>query len=399
MFLPDLPPGYDRGDTILWWVLPTLMPRPGHPDFPWFAGVWSADGVLIDSIDLPPGMAWEAGWSSRLDSLWDSPDGRHRLAATAGSHDTLIVAGVPLEQLDAAKRDAIDFHVKTLALWGPLVVGIACLALVRALAPLSRIAETARRIRAGSFERRLDVAHADAEFVEVAGTINDMLDRLESIRQSQSRFNADVAHQLMNPVHSILLEVDAADPTRPAEVLSAALGRTGALARRIEAICEVLLAYSRSAALDPSRLERIDLEPIIAAAVDRASPLAGERGITIVSPAGGVVVRGDAALLEEVFVNLLVNAVEHSPSSGRIEIECGCDSAGCRVAVVDHGAGVAADDLPKLFERFHSGKPSGGHGIGLALSQRILHSHGGDLVHEPTAGGGATFVARFPAVA
>jgi signal transduction histidine kinase len=59
--------------------------------------------------------------------------------------------------------------------------------------------------------------------------------------------------------------------------------------------------------------------------------------------------------------------------------------------------GVAAADLPALFERFHTGKPLGGHGIGLALSRLIARSHGGDILYEPTSGGGATFVVQLPA--
>ena len=65
--------------------------------------------------------------------------------------------------------------------------------------------------------------------------------------------------------------------------------------------------------------------------------------------------------------------------------------------VTSAGVGVAAVDLPALFERFHSGKPEGGHGIGLALSRLIARSHGGDILYEPTPGGGATFVVRLPA--
>ena len=69
------------------------------------------------------------------------------------------------------------------------------------------------------------------------------------------------------------------------------------------------------------------------------------------------------------------------------------------MAVIDHGQGVSAEELPHLFERFHTGTPEGGHGVGLALSRLIMRSHGGDLEHERTPGGGATFVLHFPALA
>lgn len=398
MFLPDMPADSDAGDPhILGFVVPTLLSRFDAGPFGWFGGIWGREGGLIDDLGLPAGFAWDPGWRGRLDTIWTTADGSHRLAATAGAHDTVLVVGTPLAELAAAKSRAAVFQVWTFVLWVPFVLGVVWLLLSGVLVPLAEIAATARRIREGRFEERIDVARTDTEFSEMAGTINEMLDRLDAIRLSQSRFNADVAHQLMNPIHAILLESDAAATApRVQEDLAAALGRVGELGRRIEAICEVLLAYSRSAALDPTRLQPVDLEPIIDAAIERTAARARNRGITIVPPSSGVVVKGDASLLEEVFVNLLVNAEEHSPAGGRIEIEADADSHGFRVAVVDHGGGVSAADLPKLFERFHSGKPSGGHGIGLALTRSILRSHGGDVVYTATPGGGATFTVRFP---
>ena len=106
--------------------------------------------------------------------------------------------------------------------------------------------------------------------------------------------------------------------------------------------------------------------------------------------------RGDPALLEEVLVNLLGNAVEHSPAGRPIELGLTGGPTGCRLAVIDHGQGVSAAEIPHLFERFHTGQPGGGHGVGLALARLIMRSHGGDLEHEATPGGGATFVLRFP---
>jgi signal transduction histidine kinase len=394
VFLADLPAAAGSKPHALGIGVPRIAPE----RFRWFAGVWKRDGARVDDLDLPAGLGWDAAWLNRLESIWTTADGRYRLAATAGGHDTVLVAGTPLADLAAAERQAAAFQVLTFVIWVPLLLGIAWLILSRALVPLAQITATARRIRAGDFEERLDLSRADAEVAEMAVTINDMLDRLDAIRTSQSRFNADLAHQLLNPVHAILLEASAdRDRPRSAEELAASLVQIDGLARRIEGICEVLLAYARSATVDPARLKAIDLEPVVVAAIDRIEPQAGARGITVVPPERAAVVKGDAALLEEVFLNLLANAVEHSPAGGRIDVAVQGDATGYSVAIVDHGEGVRMTDLPTLFERFHSGKPKGGHGIGLALSRLIARSHGGDIVHEPTPGGGATFVVRLPA--
>lgn len=377
--------------------LPPIEPPADPGRIPWFAGVWRVDGTLVHDIGLPAGIEWAAEWPGRLDTLWTAAGGRHRLAAARGGHDTVILVGAAVDGIERARRDAARFQLFTFVVGAPLVFGAGWLALKRVLVPPTRIAATARRIRGGRFEERIEVARADAEFQEMAAALNDMLDRFEAIRGAQARFNADVAHQFMNPVHAILLEADAmAAADRPEEDLAAALARVGGLARRLESICESLLAWSRSAVLDPARLVRLDLEPIVAAATDRVAARAADRGVSIGPPPAGVVVRGDAALLEEAFVNLLANAVAHAPAGSRVEIEASGDG-GRRVAIVDHGPGVAAAELPRLFERFESGT-AGGHGIGLALSRTIMQGHGGDVIHAPTPGGGATFTLSFPPV-
>lgn len=391
-FLPEAP----RGSG---WTPPHLLglgvPRIDPAAFGWFAGVWQTDGTPAAAIGLPNGFSWDPAWRERLDSIWTSPDRRYRLAATAGGHGTVIVAGTPLATLAAGERAAAVFQVWTFVVWVPIVLGAVWLALSRLLEPLDAITATARRIRAGRFGERLDTGRAPAEFGELAATVNDMLDRLDAVRLAQSHFNADVAHQLLNPVHAILLEAEAGG-RMPADPAAEPLARVSTLARRIEDICEILLAYSRSAELDPARLRAIDLEPVVVAAIDRTAERARAAGVAIVPPDGAAIVKGDAALLEEVFVNLLVNAIDHAPAGSRVAVAVSSTAPGVEVAVVDHGSGVAAAEIPKLFERFHTGKPGGGHGIGLALSRLIARSHGGDIAHAPTPGGGATFTVRLP---
>jgi signal transduction histidine kinase len=393
-FLADTPRAAAWGPHWLGFDVPRIDPG----EFHWFAGVWRRDGTPVDALDLPPGFTWNPNWADRLDTIWTTADGTLRLAATAGAHDTLLVAGTPLEPLATATRRAAAFQLLTFAIWVPLVLALGWLLLSLVLVPLDSIAATARRIRAGNFAERIDVEQVDTEFHEVGRTVNEMLDRLDAIRKTQSQFNADVAHQLLNPVHAILLEADAAAADSGAE-RAPQVGRIAGLAHRIEEICEGLLAYSRSAALDARRLAPIDVEPIVAAAIDRVGPAAASRGIAIQPPSQGAVVKGDATLLEELFVNLLANAVEHSPAGGSVEVSIEADATASLVAVIDHGPGVAAADLPHLFERFRSGRPEGGHGVGLALARVIARGHGGDVAYAATPGGGATFTVRFPTAA
>jgi signal transduction histidine kinase len=275
IFLPSLPAQSDWVvPRALGWAVPRLEPSVDAP-FTWFAGVWKRDGTLVDALDLPAGFTFDAAWSRLVDTLWTTPDGAHRLAATAGAHDTLVIAGTPLAGLVDATRRAAWHQVLTFAVWVPIVLGTAWVLLSSVLAPAARLAAIARRIRAGHFGERIDVRRTDAEFVEAAHALNAMLDRFDAIRESQARFNADVAHQLLNPVHAILLETEAAGHGGDA---AARLRRIDDLGHRIEALCETLLTYSRSAAIDEARLVPVDLEPIVAAAIDRTAPAATRLG-------------------------------------------------------------------------------------------------------------------------
>ena len=392
--LPELPAA---PSGVADWILGRASQGLSTPD--WFAGVWRADGTLLDAAGLPRDLSWDKSWTARRDTLWTTPDGRYRLAGTRGSDDTLVVAGAPLTELAEARSHTAMFQAWTFAIWIPFLLGVAWLLLERVLAPLATIAATADRIQAGHFEDRVDLSRAESEYAKLAGSLNAMLDRLDAVRTAQSRFNADVAHQLLNPIHGILLEADvAASRDRPAADLTAALDRVAVIARRLESMCETLLTYSRTAAIDPSRLQPVDLEPVLAEAVERIEPAARHRGVTIIPPVATAVVRGNAELLTEAFVNMLANAVEHSPAGSRIDLLVDQDATTVRVAVVDHGAGVAAADVPQLFDRFFSGHSADGHGVGLAVCRTILGSHGGDIAYRPTPGGGATFEATLPNV-
>jgi signal transduction histidine kinase len=136
-----------------------------------------------------------------------------------------------------------------------------------------------------------------------------------------------------------------------------------------------------------------------------AEPVAKDaagRNVSIRNDIGSMVVRGQPDLLQQVFTNLLANAIGHSPPGAEVQVEAGRAGGSSVIRVIDHGPGVAAEDTSQIFDRFFSSPASGGpsgrsHGVGLSLSREIMRSHGGDLDFSPTPGGGATFSARFPA--
>lgn len=401
--IPDLMEATDRVPSrYLAWVFPTLAARSGGARFDWFAAVWMPDGTPVAADGLPSDIGWQPEYRSRVRHLWTSSDGRYRLAAVAAHDGCVLLAGTPLAPLAVASREAAVFHAVTLAAVVP--IGLVCgwLLIAWLLRPLDRITRTAERIRDGRFQERIDLAGIDSEIAGMATTLNAMLDRLDDVRTRLEDFNGDVAHQVLGPVHGILLEADATlRRPRSADELTRVLGDVRGLAARMESLCESLLAYSRTMISSVEDLPIVDLEPIVDSAVEQVALQADVAGVALDNRMGSAAVVGRAELLQEVFVNLLSNAIAHSRSGGTVTVDGAETAGGTQVRVVDHGDGVANDVVSRMFERHVSSQGEGtsgrtGHGVGLAICRSIMRSHGGDVAHEATPGGGATIVVSFP---
>lgn len=398
--LPDLRAASDLKPSL---AMRLLIPSAvtGRP-FPWFAGAWREDGALVASLRLPEGVCREVPWRDRLETIWTTPDGSARLAACRGNDGTVLLIGTPLEPLAQAMREVLWFYVWTVALAIPPLALAMWWILSRMMMPLARISRTAAMIATGDFGARIDLDEADSELFGMATTLNCMLDRLEAIRISQARFNADVAHEILNPIHGILLQADLSQQRpRTTEELARTVEYCRTLALRIQKLSEALLALSKAESAADGSLAEIDLEPIVEEAATQVESLAEARHVTVQVDSRSAVVVGHTDLLHQVFVNLLANAIEYSPVGGHVEVVMARAGEGFVVRVTDHGQGIPPDRAEEVFERFFREDPShvtatGGHGLGLAICRSIMRGHRGDVVFSPTLGGGATFEVQFP---
>lgn len=403
LFLPDIRSASDLKPSL---AMRLLIPSAvSGKRFSWFAGVWREDGTSVGSLRLPDGFSWQPEWRDRMETIWTTPDGDVRLACCRGSDQTMLLVGTPLRQLEQALRDVLWFYAWTIALVMPPLALAMWWILSRMMMPLARIARTASSIAQGNFAARIDLAHADSELVGMATTLNGMLDRLDAIRITQARFNADLAHEILNPIHGILMQADVSQQRpRTTEELGQTVEYCRTLALRIQKLSEALLSLSRAESAAGETLVELDLEPIVEEAAAQVEDLAQARQVTLHVDSRSAVVVGSADLLHQVFVNLLANAIEYSPAGG--EVEFATEHAGDRwvVRVVDHGHGIPADRADRVFERFFREDESrvtatGGHGLGLAICKSIMQQHCGDVVYRPTPGGGATFEVQFAAAA
>jgi two-component system, OmpR family, sensor kinase len=274
----------------------------------------------------------------------------------------------------------------------------------RAIRPIGRIGATAEQIAAGRLGERIDAGDFDSEFHPLARVLNETFARLEAAFARQVRFTADASHELRTPVSVILLQTQSAlARERPAADYREALEACQRAAQRMRRLVESLLLLARLDAREsaPARTP-VDLAAVVRDAIALLAPLAARRDVTVGTALAAVSCPGDADQLGQVVANLLSNALHHSPAGSRIDLAVSSRDGEAVLAVTDHGEGIAADDLPHLFERFHRAdktraRTEGRTGLGLAISRAIVERHGGRIEVASEPGRGSTFTVILPA--
>jgi two-component system sporulation sensor kinase A len=209
---------------------------------------------------------------------------------------------------------------------------------------------------------------------------------------------AGVAHEVRTPLFAITANLDVYE-TQPGtpEDKHHLLATLRAHVQRLSSLMSDLLDYGRPPAL---RFSRGGLEPIVARAVRSCTPQALQAGVTIREEYGAGVdgLDRDPERLEQVFQNLLSNALHFSPRGGTVRVSLfrSSEPPGVTIAVEDEGPGLPAGDAAQVFQPFFS-RRKGGTGLGLAIVQRIVEQHGGSVRADARAGGGSIFTVFLPA--
>jgi len=226
------------------------------------------------------------------------------------------------------------------------------------------------------------------------------LRRLEAVRRD---FVANVSHELRTPVGAMsVLAETLADETDPAVMQRLAARITGE-AERAGRLIDGLLDLSRIEAEGVPDRRRLDVAAVMAAAAERVGPLAGRRGVEILvgTSSLGLTIVGEEGQLTSAIANLLENAVKYSDCGSAVEVEARVDGDWIEVVVRDHGIGIPAKDLERIFERFYRvdrarSRETGGTGLGLSIVRHVAGNHGGEVLVESQEGIGSTFVLRLP---
>lgn len=272
-----------------------------------------------------------------------------------------------------------------------------------AIAPIGRIQRTADKInREQDLGRRIASTGSEDEVGRLAVTINLMLDRIEGMFDRQRHFLADVSHELRTPLTTIRGEVELMGRTGQAD--PEALAAVQAEAERMSRMIDDLLMLARADSGVPvvKDARPVSIDALLLDIYQQACMLS--RGshrieLDVDHPA---FVNGDRDRLKQLVLNLVMNALAHTPAGTLVRIGLQRSGRDVVVTVADDGQGIAADDLAHIFDRFYRAdkaraRHSGGTGLGLAIVQSIAQAHGGSVTVESSAGHGTTFSIRLPA--
>jgi signal transduction histidine kinase len=241
------------------------------------------------------------------------------------------------------------------------------------------------------------------ELGQLTRAFNALVARLRSALQTQRQFMADASHELRNPVSVIrnASEVALGREHRDECEYREALAITSAQSHRLSALVEDMLVLARADAGGyPLRPSMIFVDDVVDECRRAVSVMATERRVVVVSSgASEVPIRADRELLQRLLVNLLQNAVQHTPAGGTVSVDVRLDGSNICIRVIDTGTGIPAADFTRVFDRFVQLDPSRrshGAGLGLTIAKWIAEAHRGSLVVESSGPQGTTFCLALP---
>jgi heavy metal sensor kinase len=321
-----------------------------------------------------------------------------------GRITSLIQVGMSLESVAVTRRRFLLVMAAVLPLALLFAGGGGWILARRALRPVDRMTEAARRISAEHLDERLDTTGSDDELDRLAATLNDMLGRLDVAFQQTRQFSADASHELQTPLTILKgeLEVALRTPRSPEEyrrVLASALEESERVARLVEGL--LLLSRADAGVLRMDR-QPVDLAELVMEVVEYAQVLAKTHAVALeFKPMAPMTVQGDRAHLRRLLLNLVDNGIKYTPAGGLVTLTLQHDGQYVALHVVDTGFGLTPEEQARIFQRFYRtpealSQGQEGSGLGLCIARSIAEAHGGRIEVQSAAGCGSTFTVLLP---
>jgi two-component system heavy metal sensor histidine kinase CusS len=384
---------------------------------------------LLDEGGAPimttPGMAEQLDIAELARRTRTSPEHSFTMAGSDGRPFRVIGATVAVGS-SPARTDTVQIAIdvsqeeELLAryrfwFWGILMVTSILFPLVgyriarQGIRPVEEIAAMARRITSTNLRERIESEGYPTELASLAGTFNDMLERLEQSFERISRFTADIAHDLRTPINNIRGEAEVAlARARTVEeyrdVLESSLEE---VVRLSELIGDLLFLARAESPLTELHRRNVNIMELLNTVRDYYEASATGEGIALVvcdavdHAAEPLHAELDRSLMLRAVSNLVSNAIAHTSPGGTVTLAAAREDAAVRIEVSDNGVGIPAEALPRVFDRFFRvdpsrSKASGSTGLGLAIVQSILMLHGGSAEITSRLGHGTRVTLHMP---
>lgn len=375
------------------------------------------------SIDLAPVKEFLAG-EGRAPVLGDDPrtgDRRKPFSVAPlrmGGQEGYVYVILRGESYDRSLRALrSSYYLRTglstflFALLATLLVGLSLFFLLTRR--LHQLSSAVRAFEQGELERRIQVRGSDElgalgrAFNDMAASIEAGMEKLKLAERQRSDLIAGISHDLRSPLTSIrghletlLLKGSSLNEAEGRRFLETSLKNVDSFQRLVEELFELAKLETRQ--VQPAR-ERFQFAELAQDVVLKLKDRADAAGIALVleHPPELPPMDADIGMIERVLTNLIENALSHTPADGRVELSIARRDRMLRITVSDSGGGIAASDLPHIFERFYRadksrGRGNAGSGLGLAIAREIVELHGGCIEASSPPGSGAVFKVDLP---
>jgi len=269
--------------------------------------------------------------------------------------------------------------------------------------PVEALRDATRRMAAGEFSTRVGTPWKGKhdELGQLSRDFNGMAERIETLIAHERGVLQDLSHELRSPLARLHLIMDLAQHSASAAEAAPHFAHAEREIMRLDRMTGEMLALSRlEAGLPGMEREQVALVPMMAERIDAAALDAQARQVRLLQKgATDITIQGSPLLLERALDNLISNAIKFSPEQGEIVVDVELGQGVAVLSIRDHGPGVPEEELGLMFRPFYRGSNASraeGHGLGLAIVQRVVQAHGGEIEARNAQGGGLEVIIRLP---
>lgn len=345
--------------------------------------------VLKEDGHLPEGFPEPSKRLAEGLLVFDMPDTAQRFAARIHTFEDgkKILVGIDITEISSDFEFMQWIGVASIA-FVMIVVLVSYLISIFVVSGTNKIAETAHEIiRTGDLSRRVRIASHWDDLSNMAGVLNILLDRIQTLMQGVRQVSDNIAHDLRTPLTRMRSHIEM---LQSQDQGNEAYDRLLVESDQILATFNALLRISRiETEQQRSQFAKLTLHEVVGDVAEFYEPLAEDKNIKLDVSLENLECYGDRDLLFQAFANILDNAVKFTPHGGSITVELKKDNGRAHIVIQDSGPGVPDDEIAKIFERFYRAEKSrslSGAGLGLSLVSAVIALHGGSVEAQNSDG-------------